>query len=564
MDVIAGGIIRRSPTFKTFKKQKTGLLSETIEIVVDVYDAMLLTYEEAIREEVLKKRDKLHCVYDTLFKQTIECSYFIKGYANKSVTGRVLSRNLLDKAKEFHEGFTALRDKLQSGISTETPVVTLGIRQLVDDLTRTDLNRNLRPLTEFCPTSTCMKGTRVETINVLMSWIADCSGGMLWCSGLAGTGKSSLAGTLHELLTTGGRNRLGAYLHYDHLGYSDASHLITSIAYSLGMYDNRIGTSISGVIRRNSALLSMSTASASEQFRALLQEPLERLPDLVNEGPLIVMIDGIDESDASKELLAVLSKGFGLRLPFIRLLVFSRSTETIFQAFSAPNSAVTTIVLNTTSEEISHDIRFFIGYHFSDIFANLSARNGSNDLQEFCEMFHAVDGLTERASGLLIWAATACRFIRESPSTSRLFALLDISASVDTLTFLYRTILDTIVSETDDHVVTTQSIRAVLGALVVKTPEGMTARALDTLVLLPEDTPARSILARLGSVIHETSTGYHQFFHSSFYDFLQNRSQCGDQWYIDVNEYKDRLHKRRWEVLKTMRSGTSGDLSSLL
>ncbi|PBK68527.1 hypothetical protein ARMSODRAFT_887608, partial [Armillaria solidipes] len=84
-----------------------------------------------------------------------------------------------------------------------------------------------------------MKGTRVATINYLMDWIAECNGGMLWCSGLAGTGKSSLVGTLHELLTVhaGMWNRLGAFIRYDRIEYSDASHLITSIAYSLGMYD---------------------------------------------------------------------------------------------------------------------------------------------------------------------------------------------------------------------------------------------------------------------------------------------------------------------------------------
>ncbi|KAK0458661.1 uncharacterized protein EV420DRAFT_1216694, partial [Desarmillaria tabescens] len=82
-------------------------------------------------------------------------------------------------------------------------------------------------------------GTRVEAINYLMAWIAECSGGMLWCSGLAGTGKSSLVGTLHELLTVHlkTRKRLGAFIRYDRVEYSDASHLITSIAYSLGLFD---------------------------------------------------------------------------------------------------------------------------------------------------------------------------------------------------------------------------------------------------------------------------------------------------------------------------------------
>lgn len=379
----------------------------------------------------------------------------------------------------------------------------------------------------------------------------------MWCSGLAGTGKSSLASTLHELLTVhaGGRNRLGAFIRYDRIEYSEASRLIASIAYSLGMHDNRIGTAISEVIRRNRAVLSMPE---SELFRLLLQEPLERLLDLANEGPLVVMIDGMDEGDASEEMLDILSGGFGPRLPFIRLLVFSRPTEAISHAFNA-SSAVTTIILEATSENVSRDIRFFIAYHFSGMFASLSARNVSNDLQEFCNMFRAVDGLSKRASGSFLWAATACRFIGESPSIARIVALLSIAVpadAMDALTAIYRTILDVIVSETDDEEVTRESVYDVLGAMMVQgAPEGMTAKALDTLVFSPNEPQAHRVLARLGSVIHK-SIGYYQFFHASFSDFLQDKSKCGTEWYIDVDEHKGRLQERRLKVLRTMRSGT--------
>ncbi len=72
---------------QTFKMQIDALLSETAEIVVDIYDAILSDYVQASREEVLQKQDKLHHLYDALFEQTIECSYLIKGYANKTVDG---------------------------------------------------------------------------------------------------------------------------------------------------------------------------------------------------------------------------------------------------------------------------------------------------------------------------------------------------------------------------------------------------------------------------------------------------------------------------------------------
>ncbi|PBK89074.1 hypothetical protein ARMGADRAFT_936535, partial [Armillaria gallica] len=84
-----------------------------------------------------------------------------------------------------------------------------------------------------------MPGTRMETINYLLTWIAEYDDGVLWCSGLAGTGKSALVGTLHNLLCfhMSGRSHLAAFIRYDRTEYRCSSGLIMSIAYSLGMFD---------------------------------------------------------------------------------------------------------------------------------------------------------------------------------------------------------------------------------------------------------------------------------------------------------------------------------------
>ncbi len=92
-------------------------------------------------------------------------------------------------------------------------------------------------------------------------------------------------GTLHDLLTAdiGGRSRLAAFVRYDRIEYSNANKLITSIAYALGTFDVRIGMTISKVIETSRTVMTMLDLSA--QFRLLLRGPLERVPDLVDEGP---------------------------------------------------------------------------------------------------------------------------------------------------------------------------------------------------------------------------------------------------------------------------------------
>ncbi len=83
------------------------------------------------------------------------------------------------------------------------------------------LLQELKPEWELGPKSTCMAGTCVETINYLLTWIAEYDDGVLWCSGLAGTGKSALVGTLHKLLSfqMSGHSHLAAFICYDRTEY---------------------------------------------------------------------------------------------------------------------------------------------------------------------------------------------------------------------------------------------------------------------------------------------------------------------------------------------------------
>ncbi len=107
------------------------------------------------------------------------------------------------------------------------------------------------------------------------------------------------------------------------------------------------------------------------------------------------------------------------------------------------------------------------------------------------------------------------------------------------------------------------AIRDVLGAIVVLgASEGMTIQALDAVFQFPKDLPAHYILAKLGSVVCQTSTGFYKIFHASFYEFLHDPSQCSDRWYIDVNEYRTRLHEPTRKLLNPMGSGATEGIST--
>ncbi|KAK0495717.1 hypothetical protein EDD18DRAFT_1024515, partial [Armillaria luteobubalina] len=132
------------------------------------------------------------------------------------------------------------------------------------------------------PVLRCLPGTHVQTINYLMSWIADCEDRVLWCSGLAGTGKSSLAGTLHDLLRlwshVGPRPHLVAFFNCNQIAHSEyTKRLIMFIAHSLGMFDQHIGEAIAKALDTLPAAICMPASESHAQFRFLIQEPLETL-----------------------------------------------------------------------------------------------------------------------------------------------------------------------------------------------------------------------------------------------------------------------------------------------
>ncbi len=399
--------------------------------------------------------------------------------------------------------------------------------------------QRLRPGTELGPKSTCMRGTRVQTINALFSWIAEYNYSILWCSGLVGTGKSSVVGTLHDLLCfdVSSRNRLAAFIRYDRTLYRNSSELITSIAYSLGMFDQRIGVAIAKALTASRAAIKMPASESRTQFRLLVQDPLERIPELQDEGPLVVIIDGLDESDVSKELLEVLADGFGPKLPFMRLIISSRPEEKISRVFKNCQH-LHRYPLDTSSKEVNHDIRHFIRQRFTSI-------EDKSVWGKYKEQ-DVVTQLAERASGLFIWAATVCSFLCDFPSLQRLEVLLETTIPADAmeaLTTLYQTALETVVSEVSGRKEDIRRcIRAVLGALIVR-KSNMTTPMLPELVLREGDPQAQLIVDKLGSVVQERD-GSLELIHKSFDDFLRDHGRCGDEWFIDVKEHEKELTRR--------------------
>ncbi len=65
------------------------------QAIFDLYADMISAYEDFSKDNILEQHAQLQGIYNSLFKQTIECAIFIEGYAKKSGIGMFLSHNYL-------------------------------------------------------------------------------------------------------------------------------------------------------------------------------------------------------------------------------------------------------------------------------------------------------------------------------------------------------------------------------------------------------------------------------------------------------------------------------------
>jgi hypothetical protein len=266
----------------------------------------------------------------------------------------------------------------------------------------------------------------VEIIGEIMSWVSNSNGELLWLNGIPGSGKSTLMSTIADCARKMGKHsRLGAFVRFDSKTMKDSSHVITTLAYELAEFDDRIGDKISQAIKANPDIADWLL---DEQFQELIVKPLELVKDLKDEGPIVVLADALEKlelCDTRTELLKVLAGGFGANLPFMRLIMSSQPQAEIVSIFdSAVMQHIYPYPLDVSSGDViqlnrlDRDIRLYFEHKFREI--------NNPEFHELCHQHDAITKLTERACGRFIQASKIAQFIKSSP-TKRLLTVLNAS-----------------------------------------------------------------------------------------------------------------------------------------
>ncbi|KAF1357808.1 hypothetical protein EJ07DRAFT_180868 [Lizonia empirigonia] len=257
----------------------------------------------------------------------------------------------------------------------------------------------------------CLPGTRVDLLHEIYSWVDGTDERCIfWLSGLAGTGKSTIARTVARRYYD--RQRLAASFFFSR-GGGDVGHagkFVTSIAVQLAHSVPAVRQLISDAVAKRSDIVSQALG---DQWQHLVCSPLSELLRESEQGPetYVVVVDALDECDSDSniriivQLLAkVPSSITGVRL---RVLLTSRPEVPIWHGFSQIPGEHQDFALHRVSPLIiNDDIRLFLEHEFRLIKENRRLRTDWPGATVIAQ-------LVQSASRLFIWAATACRFIEK-------------------------------------------------------------------------------------------------------------------------------------------------------
>jgi len=407
----------------------------------------------------------------------------------------------------------------------------------------------------------CLPETRVDLLEQITAWCTDSSGKRVyWLSGMAGTGKSTIARTVARNLHN--EKRLGASFFFSR-GQGDCSNatkLFTSIAFQLAYKIPDLKPYICRAVAENPEI-----SQLRDQWNKLIVRPLcdlnETLPEVQQ---FFLIIDALDECEGDKDvrlILELLSQANIVSTVPLRVFITSRPEMHIHAGFgSLLQTTHKNFVLHDISKHIvDNDIRAFL-WHELEIIRKESSLPcewpGENNIQILCH----------RASQLFIYASTACRFIRDPDWSPKEGLSIILNDKYQELDEVYTGVLANSIKGRDRSKYSQvdklrEELRRIVASIVILF-EALPVTDLAMLIGIPLEN-VRSRLRRLHSVldIPNNNLSAIRLLHPSFRDFLLDQRRCVDSQFC-INEQK--AHSDLFEnCLKLMSKHLQKDICNL-
>ena len=378
---------------------------------------------------------------------------------------------------------------------------------------------------------TCLPETRLHILQDLFTSLIhpNPSHNVIWLRGVAGSGKSTILNTIAQYASK--LRRCGAFLFWDRNDTvnSDPRQVIRTLACQLARSNPVFAKELASRIKSSHNILE---SSLDEQFQCLLQDPLATLAAGHDFGPIIVILDALDECgtpETRKRLICTLSANLAKLPKMFRVLIASRDEPNICNFISRLGIDVRDVPID--AESTKADISRYFQRHLASNAPDLAHYELPSDWLG--------DGVIRRladlADGLFIWASTSIRFIESGFPAERLDKVLDASARGEPhrrLDDLYRFALDHPFHSPNQSEL--DAVHSILGAMVVAR-EPLTDEELGQLLGLKLGT-VRGILSELKPLLRWSRGNPVLPLHASFSDFLCDPDWSG-QWYTGASTH---------------------------
>ena len=355
---------------------------------------------------------------------------------------------------------------------------------------------------------------------------------------MAGTGKSTIARTVAHTLSD--QKHLGASFFFSR-GAGDlgqASKFVTTLARQLANLSSVLRLHVVRAIAEHNDI---DQQGLRNQWKELILQPLLKLSD--QSPTLILVIDALDECDHENSIKLILQLFVEAKMVVgekLKILVTSRPEVPIRLGFrDMPEIIHQDLVLHDIPRSIvERDISAFVKDELRGV---KSVKGWPGDDQ--------IKFLVERSDCLFIYAATACRFIKDTDwcPEERLDLILqgDVVSQSPTaeLDSIYTGILKHSVIRNRHHpeiLRLSERFRMIVGAVVVAFDSFSAVTLANLLSISVENVNLTFNLLHSVLNIPKDQNMPIRLLHPSFRDFLLNRKRCQDEnFWID----QERAHK---------------------
>jgi hypothetical protein len=376
----------------------------------------------------------------------------------------------------------------------------------------------------------CLPNTRTELLEEITTWANDKEGkSIFWLSGMAGTGKSTIARTIAQSFADCGQLGASFFFKKGEGERGNASRFFTTIAVELVAHELGMLPSIMKTLKEHPAV---SHGALEDQFEKLILQPHLEMKQADSQAPvLIIVIDALDECEQEQDIRAILqllARTKDIQPMPLRIVVTSRPEPHVRLGFKEmPNGTYQDLILHQVPRStIEHDIRIFLKHELGVIQKERSLSSNwpaETDIQ----------ALVELAVPLFIYAATVCRYVGTKGSNPKVYlnkVLQYQKATFSQLDRVYLPVLDQLLAEheDDDKETWLQEFQKVVGSVVVlQSPLSVTSLAC---LLQVSQEEIKCLLDSLHSVLSvpDSENVPIRTLHLSFREFLVDPQKQGE------------------------------------